>query len=102
MYMLRRRRQRRWRRQLLPSLPLPFAIACLCPQVASLKIELAALRSEQEVREDQLLAQISLLQAQLAKKKKKRSPGKMLKKTFSQVGLGGWLHGLGSWLPGSG
>ena len=70
--------------------------------MASLKIELAALRSEQEVREDQLLAQISLLQAQLAKKKKKRSPGKMLKKTFSQVGLGGWLHGLGSWLPGSG
>ena len=54
------------------------------------------------MREDQLLAQISLLQAQLAKKKKKRSPGKMLKKTFSQVGLGGWLHGLGSWLPGSG
>ena len=60
------------------------------------------------MREDQLLAQVGLLQAQLAKKKKKRSPAKMLKKTFSQVGAGrlhgrdwrGWYCkcGLAGWL----
>ncbi len=32
------------------------------PQVASLKLELAALKSEQDIREDELLAQIASLQ----------------------------------------
>jgi hypothetical protein len=79
----------------LPALPASAGL-----QVASLKIELAALRSEQDVREDQLLAQISLLQVQLAKKKKKRSPGKMLKKTFSQVGGFDSCMGARSWVFG--
>ena len=49
-------------------------------RVASLKLEIAALKSESDVREDALLGQIAALQAALAKKKKRRSPGKMLRR----------------------
>ena len=67
----------------LPSLP--------SRQVASLKIELAALRSEQDIREEELLGQVAALQAALAKKKRRKSPGKMLKKAAEAI-----RHGLSS------
>lgn len=54
-------------------------------RVASLKMEMAALKSEQDIREDELVAQIAVLQHQLAKRKKRRSPGKMIKKTLSNA-----------------
>lgn len=57
-------------------------------RVASLKLELAALRSEQDMREDELLAQIAMLQATLAKKKKRRGPGKMFKKAAEAIRQG--------------
>ncbi|PSC72868.1 hypothetical protein C2E20_3926 [Micractinium conductrix] len=60
-------------------------------RVASLKIELAALRSEQDIREEELLGQVAALQAALAKKKRRKSPGKMLKKAAEAI-----RHGLSS------
>jgi hypothetical protein len=71
-----------------PSAPAAAASGCrpAPAQVASLKLEIAALKSEQDIREDELLAQIAVLQQQLARKKKKRSPGKMLKRMLSSAG----------------
>ncbi|KAL4447188.1 hypothetical protein ABPG77_007221 [Micractinium sp. CCAP 211/92] len=57
-------------------------------RVASLKLELAALRSEQDIREDELLAQIAMLQATLAKKKRRKGPGRMFKKAAEAIRQG--------------
>lgn len=75
---------------------MPPALALLpacAPQVATLKLEIAALKSEQDIREDELVAQVAVLQQALARKKKRRSPGKMLRKTWSQA-VGSLKHGL--------
>lgn len=71
---------------LAPSTPTPTPPFAPPAQVASLKLEIAALKSEQDIREDELLAQIAVLQQQLARKKKRRSPGKMLKRMLSSAG----------------
>ena len=58
--------------------------------MASLKLEMAGLKAEHDSREDELQAQIATLQAALAKKKKRRSPGKMLKRAAASI-----KHALG-------